>query len=156
MAQNPYRAPGADLRKAPKPPTSAVKALLIGAAIDIGGSFGMGVVLAIGYAVLAAGRGMTADQIAAEMAHIPYDSRFALFGYGLGAVISVLAGFVCARLSRRTDYRLGWILAAFSVAAGIVFAPSTAPLAVNIMIALLGACAILLGTRLGMPARPAS
>lgn len=67
----------------------------------------------------------------------------------IGATTSFLGGLICARLSRRRDYRLGLILAGLSSAAGLLLSSQSRPLVEHAGLAVLTAAAILLGTRVG-------
>ncbi len=57
-----------------------------------------------------------------------------------------LGGLLCARLSRRTDFRLGLILAGLSVGSGIPMSPQSRSTGEHAFLAALGTGAILIGT----------
>lgn len=154
MSSSPYIPPTADMKNAPPaPPASAAKAVLLGFAVDIGGSLALGIVMSSIYGFVLAGQGMNLEQIGAALTNMQHDSWFSIAAMILGAGISMLGGYVCARVSRRSDYKLGFILAAISVAVGLLFTASSYTLAMSALTAALTVCAILLGTKLGK-ARP--
>ncbi|MES2320238.1 MAG: hypothetical protein V4631_22400 [Pseudomonadota bacterium] len=150
MSSSPYIAPNADLKNAPlAPPSSPVKAVLCGAAVDIGGSLVVGMVVGIVYGIMLVGQGLSAEQAMTSLKDTAEGSWFWITCMAFGVGTSVLGGFVCARMSRRSDYRLGFILAAISVTFGLVFGSSAHSLAITAGMAALTAGAVLLGTRLG-------
>jgi hypothetical protein len=147
--ENRYQPPTAEVHDQPAAPGSAVKAVSLGLLVDIGGTLLLSVVVFSAYAVVQTGNGMSVEQIEAELGNLPPTSLFFIVMTLLGCGLSVLGGYVCARIARRRDYRLGVVLGALSTTLGLLLGSdeSAGMLAAT---ALLSFAAIMLGTRLGM------
>jgi hypothetical protein len=150
MQSNPYTPPKAELRELARRPGSPLKAVLLGLTIDVGGSMILGVVLGIAYAASLASSGVGAPQINEALGDISPTSWVSIVGTALGGVLSVLAGFTCARVARREDYKLGFILGAISALSGLLLSGSTYSVPMNVLLCALTFGAVLLGTRLGI------
>ena len=96
-------------------PVSALQAVACGLLVDLGGSALIGLVLDMVYASQLASGGMTPEQVDEALKNVPPDSAVAILGMLLGFLCAVAGGFVCARMARRDEYRLGAILAMVSV-----------------------------------------
>jgi hypothetical protein len=150
MPTDPYATPKAASTDE-RLPGGPVKAVLVGLAIDVGGSIVLSTVLAITYGVMLARSGMTAEQIAQAIATPEPTSFLSILGYVLGCALSILGGFVCARIARRRDYKLGAILGAISAVLGLAMAYGQYSLIENLGLTALTFASVMLGTRLGMP-----
>jgi hypothetical protein len=107
----------------PRTPLSAgspLRAVLTGVAVDIGGSAMIGFVLAAIYALELDSQGLSESDMREAMSHIPPDSAVAVAGTLLGALVSVFAGYVCARIVRRGEYRCGFAMTAIVAVYGLV------------------------------------
>jgi len=107
----------------PRTPLSAgspLRAVLTGVAVDIGGSAVIGFVLAAIYALQLESQGVSEADMREAMSHIPPDSAVAVAGTLLGAIVSVFAGYVCARIVRRDEYRYGAAMTAIVAVYGLV------------------------------------
>lgn len=151
MSTSPYQPPQSKVVDHRGEPASAVKSVLIALAVDLGGSMALGTVMAIVYAGMLVSQGLEPEQIAQAFADIPPTSMFSLIGIAGGVLISGIAGFVCAQLSRRRDYQLGFILAGIAGAFSLLTGYGSYSLAINAGLILLTSGAILLGMKLGMP-----
>jgi hypothetical protein len=149
MSINPYTAPTTSVITPPKA-ASATKAILIGLSIDIGGTLLIGMLFGLFLGIYAASQDMSAEEIAAMTRGT--DSVFFIVSTAIGLVMSVLGGYVCARRSCRTDYKLGFILAGLSTSSGfllmLIQTEKHTPLIV-VGLSLLTFSSILLGTKLG-------
>ena len=94
--------------------------MLTGVAVDIGGSAVIGFVLAAIYALQLESQGVSEADMREAMSHIPPDSAVAVAGTLLGALVSVFAGYVCARIVRRGEYRCGCVMTAIVAVYGLV------------------------------------
>jgi hypothetical protein len=146
---DPYAPPAAELADPPKPGMAAWKALLVGLGIDIGGSMLAGILMAVVFAVVAATNNQFSARPAADPAGMAtWLSLLSLGGRAVAAGFSLLGGRVTTRLARRSDYRLGFLLAGLS--AGIsLLTGSGQPAGAMVVRATVTVAAILLGTRLG-------
>jgi hypothetical protein len=146
---NPYAPPEATLQDPPPQAGSAFKAIALGLAVDIGGTLVAGAILAFVYGMVLAASGTGAEEIAASMSTIPTDSWLFYAATVVGLGFSVLGGYVCARVARRSELKLGAILAAVSAVLGIVLSADHYQLGTLLSLTLAGIGAVLLGARLG-------
>jgi hypothetical protein len=122
MADNPYQPPQSGFEKPPRDlePGSIFKAVLFGAATDIGGTILIGIPLAIVYGVVLGAQGQSNDEIQRAMESIDPMSTFGLISSLFGLTMSALGGFVCARTANVNSYTAVGILSAVSVTFGTV------------------------------------
>jgi hypothetical protein len=152
---NPYEPPRAPVTD-PRPRAgSPAKAVLLGLAVDIGGTLLASMVLGAVYAVMLAGSGLDAAALQEAMDGFGRSGWGFAIGSAVGCGFSVLGGHVNARISRRTDYRLGWVQAALAVGLGVLIgADSYSPLQ-HVLLAGVSAACVLIGVRSGMRATAA-
>src|SRR5215510_393560 len=117
---NPYAPPEATVQDLPSKPGSAFKAIALGLVVDVGGSLIAAVILAAIYGAALAATGVPREDIAAAMQASTTDSWFFYVGSLVGLGFSVLGGYVCARIARRSEMKLGAILAALSAISGFL------------------------------------
>lgn len=115
---DPYRPPASDLTPRVERRGSAVKAVVLGSLADIGGSFAAGIIITFAYGFALGVSGLNADQITAALTSIQADSWVSIIGMIVGGGFSVLGGYLCARIARHSEYRLGAIVAIISSAGG--------------------------------------
>jgi hypothetical protein len=147
---NPYAPPEATVQDQPSKPGSAFKAIALGLVVDIGGSLIGTVLLALVYGVALGAAGVKREDIAAAMQASATDSWFFYVGMLVGLGFSVLGGYVCARIARRSELKLGAILAALSAISGLALAGDEQQLGTLLSLTLLGVGAVLAGARLGL------
>jgi hypothetical protein len=147
---NPYAPPEATVHDQPAKPGSAFKAIALGLAVDIGGSLIGTVLLALVYGAALGAAGIKGEDIAATMQASATDSWFFYVGTLIGLSFSVLGGYVCARIARRSEIKLGAILAALSAISGFLLAGDEQQLGTLLSLTLLGFGAVLAGARLGL------
>src|SRR3954466_11860392 len=131
-------------------PGSAFKAIWIGLVVDIGGSLIGTVLLALVYAAALGAAGVKHEDIAATLQASNGDSWFFYAEILVGLGFSVLGGYVCARIARRVELKLGAILAALSAISGLAIAGDEQQLGTLLSLTLLGIGAVLVGARLGL------
>ena len=104
MSDNPYTPPETELietLKAPKPPGSAFKAVVIGLVVDLGGSLLGSVVLAILLFLVLRAQGMNVSQIRHFAHNLPEFSWLWQLSVANGLCFSFLGGFIAARILQR-------------------------------------------------------
>ena len=119
---NPFKPPETDSTKNPQPPAapgSPLRAVLVGLAVDIGGSTLIGVVLSIFYVIQLQASGLSEREVRDALENVPRAATVNLLGTLLGAVMSVLGGYVCARIVRRDEYRVGLVMAGVAAMFGL-------------------------------------
>lgn len=149
MQTNPYSPPKAAVADQPRPPASSLKAVLAGLAVDIGGTLVSGTVFGVIYAIWLASAGMKGSEIQAAASTITPYSWVWIASMLAGSFFSVLGGFVCSRMARRPDYKLGFVLGALSAALGLMSSYKSHSLLGNAALTCLTLALVLLGTKLG-------
>ena len=146
---NPYAPPEATVKDLPAKAGSAFKAVAFGLGADIGGTFVAGIALALIYGVVLGASGASTEEIMASTKAIGTDSWLFYAGTLVGLAFSVLGGYVCARIARRDEMRLGAILAGLSALIGVLFSGEAYQLGTLISLTLAGIGAVMIGARLG-------
>jgi hypothetical protein len=154
MSNSPFKPPEADMKHGPPPPGggaagSPVKAVVGGLAVDLGGSMLLNIVLSLLYAASVANSGMSQAQMKAALANIPPDSIFMILAMVLGACCSVAGGYVCARIVRRDEYRVGGVMAALSAFLSLLSGPSDLSSDLLLLETLSTIACVLLGVKYG-------
>ncbi len=105
MDDNVYAPPEAELneviRRTPRPKTAILVAILF----DLVLSIVLPLLVGIGYGLYLAIQGASPQEIQATALALQNDTAFKAFSVVLGALISVGAGYLCARLAVRHVYR---------------------------------------------------
>jgi len=139
---DPYAPPKAKIASPPQEKSSLAKALLVGATIDIGGSLLVGVVIAVIYIGVIG----TAPQTATDFVHDPWVS---IGNSAVGGGLSVLGGYVCARIAKRLELLLGLTLSAISVLVGLLISGSYYSGGMNLLLSVVTVICVMLGAWLG-------
>jgi hypothetical protein len=132
-----------------RPPASPLRAVLVGLAVDIGGSALTGVLLSLGHALSLAASGLSEAQVREAMANVPPASGVAVLGMLIGAACSVAGGYVCARLVQRDEWRVGAAMAALSVVASLFLGGAADPADMVVLGSLSTAACVMLGVMYG-------
>jgi hypothetical protein len=148
-APNPYAPPQAALKDAQPAAGSAVKAITLGLVADIGGTFAATIVFVVVYGIVLGASGASPEEIAAAAEISSTDSWLFYVTALLGLGFSVLGGFVCARVARRDEMKLGAVLAAISAVLGFALAGDTYQLGTLLSLSLASIGAVMAGARLG-------
>jgi hypothetical protein len=117
---NPYTTPNARLADPPEPVDQRFrwKAVLIGAAADLGGSTIAGIVLVIVFSVTAGpGQGSAED----VLGRLALSWPFLMTSMIVGGAFTVLGGYVAGRLARHSFLRHALAAGVLSLVLGIVF-----------------------------------
>jgi MFS family permease len=145
-----FTPPQADVRDAPKPKGSAIKGVLAGLAVDVGGTIAFSIVVSVAYGAMLAASGQGEEQIQAALAESDSNSIFSAIGVVGGCAFSILGGYVCERVARQRNYRAGAVLGVVSVVLGLAMGAASLPWAENMLLAFLTIGSVLLGTRLAL------
>ena len=150
MPHDPFRPPTTDVDAPDVQHGSAVKAIVLGALVDIGGSMMSGIIFYVLYGIYLGATGNSMDDMAKPMAAA--DAGNSPIGFLLnmvGCLFSVLGGYVCARIAKHSEYRLGAILSVVTVALGFVLLAGGEPEPLAPMYALFTVAAVMVGSHLG-------
>jgi len=144
-----YTPPRSDLRDQPPPPAAAWKAVLIGYAVDMGGTFVSSAVIGVIYTVVLLQQGLTQEQVHAALTDVTPGSWFYVTSTLAGCGFSTLGGYWCARVARRSPYRLGGVLAALSTLTGLAMSWDLYPPAQLALLCVTAVACVLLGSKFG-------
>jgi hypothetical protein len=145
---NPYTPPETRVADPENEPGSPLKAIAAGLAVDIGGSLATGFVLAMLYGAMLAASGASAEEVASAFADLSPYSWVSVAGSVVGGGFSVLGGYLCARIAKRSEHRIGAIMAALSTIVGMLASSSYAPLE-NFVLAVLTFVTVMIGVQMG-------
>jgi hypothetical protein len=146
---NPYAPPQAAVKDLPAGAGSAIKAVTLGLVADIGGTLAGTVVFMLIYGIVLGVSGASAEELAAASDFTATDSWQFYAGTLLGLGFSVLGGYVCARIARRSEMKLGAVLALLSAAIGVLLAADQYQLGTLLSVTLASIGAVMVGARLG-------
>jgi hypothetical protein len=153
MPEPRFKPPSAHVQDPPRGKGSAVRGVVFGVLVDVGGTLLFGIVLGIVYAMFLVGTGRNEQEVQASLANSeanPFISSIGLLG---GLAFSVLGGYVCERTARKGNYRLGIVLSCISAVLGLAVAWSTYSVPMHGLLVFLTVGSVLLGTRLGWERR---
>ena len=153
---NPYSPPQSVVTEPPQKPGSAVKAVAVGLVADLGGTFAgvllFGILYMIVTAVSGAASGGNVEQLVAEAATTltTGDSWPAYVNLLIGIACSVFGGYVCARIARHRELKLGAVLGALVTGVGALSGPGSGSVGLWLMLIVAGMSAIMAGAWLGL------
>lgn len=147
-APNPYAPPQAAVRDGPPGAGSVIKAVTFGLLADIGGTFAATMVLMVAYGIVLGASGASFEEISA-VDLTSTDSWLFWVGGAVGLGFSVLGGYVCARIAKRNEMKLGAVTATISAAIGLLLAADQYQLGTNLSMTLAAIIAVMVGARLG-------
>jgi len=148
-APDPFAPPRSEPPPQAPVPGSPLRAVLTGLAIDIGGSLLMGLLLTAAWSASLASDGLGPAEIRAALQSLSPDAAVVRIGELLGAGLSTLGGYVCARIARQAEYRLAAIQAGVSAVFGLLMAGADDPPAQTALLALCTVACVMLGAHLG-------
>lgn len=147
MNTNVYEPPKADLG-VERNPGSVVKAVAVGSLIEIVGTFVAGLIVVIVYGIHLASQGMSPQEMQSRLVEFDPWSGYVLASVLLGMLVSVLAGYVCARIANTTSYRSAYIMSGISCALGMLSGIGSYAWWVLVILGALTVFAVLFGARL--------
>jgi hypothetical protein len=103
---------------------SPLKAIIIGLVVDIGGSLVAAFILAIAYSALLASQGLPPEQIEHQLTHLDPYSAFSIIAMVTGGCMTVLGGYVCARVVNYSEYKFTFVFGFISAAFGHIASES--------------------------------
>jgi len=148
---NPFKPPEADLGPVPPPEKgSAIKAVFFGFLADVGLTMVIGAAFMVAFFIYHTLTGTDLEALMKMISEPEDDSTFTVVLSIIGGFGSALGGYVCARVARHSEYRLGAILIVLSTLYGLALAgEETSPrlLLVTLVIAMV---ATMFGTWVGV------
>lgn len=143
---NPYAPPQAALQDVPAGAGSPVKAVTLGLAADIGGTVAATLIFFVLYGIWLGATGADPEEINGML---DTDSWLFWAATAVGLAFSVLGGYVCARIAKRAEMKLGAIVAVLSAAIGVLLSADQYQLGTQISMTLAAIGAVMAGARLG-------
>ena len=151
---NPRRPPPdpADPGRAGQPdvPGSLLRAVLTGVGIDVCASKLIGYLMLAVYLHQVTTPGMTDAQVVDALRNTPPSFLLMLVESVLGALVSVAAGFACARIVQRDEWRVGVITACGAVFVGLLLDEGTAPDDLLLLYVACDVACVMLGVKFGI------
>lgn len=120
MSENPYQTPGADLSQPVNTTGSPVKAVVVGVSIDILGTLIISFIGSIIFGVMLLWQDLTPEQIETYLLQLTPTSVFSIVLMVLGTLMSVLAGYVAARIVNYMEYKTALMVGVISSLIGIL------------------------------------
>lgn len=111
---DPYQPPASDLSTAGQRKGALWKAVGIAAAVDILGTNLLSIIIVAIYTVVLLYGGMDQLELERHFATLEFWSPLAVTASLLGLLISVIAGYLCARIANHAEYRATAFLALLS------------------------------------------
>ena len=149
MSHDPFTAPSSNVDMPDTARGSAAKAVVLGLMTDIGGSMLSSLAFFMFYGAYLGATGGTADDLMTLARGNGIDSPMALALALVGCMFSVLGGYVCARIAKHSEYKLGLVLAACSVVAGLSLGGVGEPDPMAGLFSLLTVASVMTGAHLG-------
>ena len=125
------------------------QAVLVGLVVDFGGTFAISFVAVIGLVAYLAANGVNPDGIEQRLAALDNTHPISLALSGVGLGVSVLAGYVGARMVKRDELFWGMVQAGITTAIGILLGGGSGPIATTVLMALVGFAAVTIGAAFG-------
>ena len=147
MATNPFKPPSADVDIPDTRRGSPVRALVLGVVVDFAGTMVASTVFFLLIGAYLASSGTPADQVVSY--EFGLDSPIGIVLNIVGALFSVLGGYVCARVAKHAEYRLGAILAGVNVVLGLLLGGEAAANAYGLISSVITIAAVMIGTHIG-------
>ncbi len=94
-------------------------------------------------------QGMSPEQVEESITNVDPMSGRAILTYGVGLVFSVLGGYVCARVARRSEFKLAGIVAAIGSAIGWILGGEL-PLLLHLFLTCLSVACVMFGAWLSV------
>lgn len=148
--RSPYAPPASDLSTAEQPRGSPWKAVALGLLADIGGSIIAGLVVGITYAAMLAFSGTAQEDAMQAFAELDQNTTLNIAMYTVGGLFSVLGGYVCARVAKYNELRLGIIVAVGSALFGFLLGSREHGLAMEVLLWVATFGSVMLGAWMGL------
>lgn len=146
---NPYRAPGAVVADQDRPVGSPVKAVIFGVLVDILGTTAASFIVMVVYGIFLASRGTDPQEIERVATQLDPLSGLGLFMSAVGCLFSFLGGYVCARVAGQAELKWAAVVAAISLAFGVIVGLQAYSLGMNLLLAAPATAFVLIGGYVG-------
>jgi len=145
--RDPFEPPKARVEDEPRP-GPAVKAILAGIIVDLGGSTIGGIVFGVAYFIVRTAMGASQEDIVAATSNADPLSFLFIAGGLIGCGFSVLGGYVCANIAKEREFASGFVVALVSTAFAIYYS-SEFSIGVILLLAALTFASVMGGVKIG-------
>ena len=152
MSEDRFKPPSADVQDPRRGQGSVTKGVVVGLLVDLVGTTVFGVVVSVLYGIALAAAGNSAKDIEATLGRADSDPLLSTVFLAGGVLCSVLGGYVCERIARQGNYKVGATLGLLSAAIGLVMGADASSSAMLALLIFLTIGSVLLGTRLAFQA----
>ncbi len=125
---------------------SRLLAVIIGLLIDIGGSVLMGFLVVIFYGIFLSMQGKTIEQIGRALSAINSNTIATIILYSIAFSLSLLAGYICARIVDYREYSCALIVAVISSLYGFIVRIGTYSLILSFGLSIIAFTCVMLGS----------
>ncbi|MCK9689272.1 hypothetical protein [Scleromatobacter humisilvae] len=134
----------------PDPPGTPLRAVLTGVGIDFCGSQLVAELLRAFYVQSFVKPGMTDEQVVDALQSAQPSLALMLVDVALGSLMSVIAGYACARIVQRDERRVGALMAIASVLVGLLLGDAGAPDDLTLLYIACDVACVMLGVKFGI------
>ena len=132
------------------PPGTVLRAVLTGVGIDFCGSQLLDELLRAFYVQTFVSPGMTDEQVRDALQNAQPSLALMLVDGALGSLMSVIAGYACARIVQRDERRVGALMAIASVLVGLLLGGGDAPDDLVLLWIACDVACVMLGVKFGI------
>lgn len=133
----------------PDAPGSVLRAVLTGVSIDVCGAKLLGYLIFALYIQHVATPGMTDEQLIDLLRSTPPSFTLVLAEIVLDSLLSVTAGFACARIVQRDEWRVGAMMGFAALLAGLLLDDGSAPDDLMLLFVACDFACVMLGVKFG-------
>lgn len=119
MEQDIYQPPGSNVDIPAIRKGSPIKAILIAVVVDVVGTIVLGIIMGVSYAVILGANGVKPEVINERLRHMETFSAFSLTGIVLGGLVTILAGYLCAKIANYSEYKFAAIYGVLMTVLGL-------------------------------------
>jgi uncharacterized membrane protein YoaK (UPF0700 family) len=145
MDEDVYRTPQSDLINQNDAKGLAVKAIIVATVVDIAATIFIGIAISIVYGVILASNGDSIEVITLKLSNMELTSKVSLLALISGFLVTVFAGYLCAKLVNHSEYKTVAIFAIIVIIFSWVMGLSYYSVNENIVLSLLNLCSVYLG-----------
>jgi hypothetical protein len=124
---------------------AALKAVVYGVLVDVGGSIAAGMAIALAYGISLAAAGASPEDIERAMSEAQAPAWLSIVGFVVGCAASFLGGFVCARVAAGAEMKWVGVVAAVSGIVSLLMGSAAYAFEWNAVLALVGMGAVFAG-----------
>ena len=145
MTENVYKTPESNVNVKAKKEPRPVKAIIITVLIDIVGTIIVTLIAGIAYGVILAMQGTPPEEIKQLSENMDSLGIFSITASTLGLIVSVIAGYACARISVQNVYRNALIAGIIISVISLLLSPDIDNILLTVLLYMLSFGALFFG-----------